>query len=69
MMTWYVTTSTAVYIVTAENVEMARILLARDRNVYVENKDLINVVTSSRWSKGITPAITYNLLNHPDIRP
>lgn len=40
-------------LVTAENVAMARHWLERNHQIIAENKDLVNVVTTSRWTRAV----------------
>ena len=53
MKTWYCVVHNEVYLITAENCEMAKMWLFKYHKILVENKDLFNVVTHSRWCKRI----------------
>ena len=54
MKTWYCVVHNEVYLITAENCEMAKMWLFKYHKILVENKDLFNVVTHSRWCKHVT---------------
>ena len=58
MMTWWVKAYGDIFLVTAEDVAMARLWLKREHGIDVENAELINVKTSSRCGNCKLPTLT-----------
>lgn len=65
MITYYCIYGMSIYLVTADNVQLAKQLLRDTYGIQVNNEDLFNVITSSRWTKVLTPDPT----THPSILP